>query len=162
MTAIWAPVSFIINTSNVSPRKKNADCFSLKSTRRKIIPRSKSRRKHQLFPRGWQIKNVSRRSIVAVHGLGGDWESTWTDSGDKLWLRDFLPKQLKEAGVESRIFSYGYDASTAFSNSVADIDDQACILLDFLKLERSSSREEQRPIIFIAHSLGGIIVKKVS
>ena len=38
--------------------------------------------------------------IVAVHGLGGHFEGTWTDSdSNKLWLRDFLPSQLEEVGM---------------------------------------------------------------
>lgn len=57
--------------------------------------------------------------------------------------------------------SYGYDSTTAFSKSVTDIEDQATMLLNALALERQSSPENKRPLIFIAHSLGGIIVKKV-
>jgi protein SERAC1 len=57
--------------------------------------------------------------------------------------------------------SYGYNSTTAFSKSVTDIDDEAAILLDKLDVERNSKAEKRRPIIFISHSLGGIIVKKV-
>lgn len=99
--------------------------------------------------------------IVAVHGLGGHFEETWTASDSKqLWLRDFLPSQLNDAGITARVMSYGYDSSTAFSKSVTDIDDQAKILIDALSSERASQVEKERPLIFIAHSLGGIIVKK--
>ena len=57
--------------------------------------------------------------------------------------------------------SYGYNAGTFFSNSVTDVEDQAKMLLQALNLERQSPSEKERPLIFIAHSLGGIIVKKV-
>lgn len=65
------------------------------------------------------------------------------------------------AGIVARIMSYGYDSTTAFSKSVTDIEDQARILIDTLNSERASQSEKDRPLVFIAHSLGGIIVKKV-
>ena len=46
-------------------------------------------------------------SIVAVHGLNGHRENTWTMNG-RNWLRDFLPKNIPNA----RIYSWGYDANT--------------------------------------------------
>ena len=94
-------------------------------------------------------------SIVAVHGLSGDWERTWTDEDGQLWLRDFLPSQLPNA----RIMSYGYNSETVFSKAITDIDDEAAMLLDWLDGERQS--EKIRPIIFVSHNLGGIVVKKV-
>ena len=95
-------------------------------------------------------------SIVAVHGLGGDWQSTWTDENGKLWLRDFLPSQLPNA----RIMSYGYNSETVFTQSVEDITDTAMILLERLTSKRQEVEERTRPIMFISHSLGGIVVKK--
>lgn len=70
-------------------------------------------------------------------------------------------ENLLFAGITARIMSYGYDSTTAFSKSVTDIEDQATILIDTLSLERWSPSEKSRPLVFIAHSLGGIIVKKV-
>lgn len=74
-----------------------------------------------------------------------------------MWLRDFLSAQLPSA----RIMSYGYNGNTFFSNSIADIDDVAVSLLDSLDGERLSNDCKGNPIIFISHSLGGIVVKKV-
>ena len=56
--------------------------------------------------------------------------------------------------------SYGYNSKVAFSKDVSDIEDQARTLLHDLNMERMSSAQKERPIIFLAHSLGGIIVKK--
>ena len=95
-------------------------------------------------------------SIVAVHGLGGDWQGTWTDENGKLWLRDFLPSQLPNA----RVMSYGYYSETVFTQSVEDITDTAIILLERLTTKRQEVEERERPIMFISHSLGGIVVKK--
>jgi len=79
----------------------------------------------------------------------------------KNWLKDFLPFQLRDAGITTRVLSYGYDSDTAFTKAVTDIDDVAGMLLDRLVGERQSAEEKSRAIIFVAHSLGGIVVKKV-
>lgn len=94
--------------------------------------------------------------VVAIHGLGGDWQGTWTADNGRLWLRDFLPAEVQNA----RMFSYGYNSQIAFTKSVADISDVARMLLDSLKGERKGAAVT-RPLVFISHSLGGIIVKKV-
>ena len=94
---------------------------------------------------------------MAVHGLGGDYEDTWKDSSGSLWLRDFIPERFPKA----RVWSFGYD-SAILSKSVGDIDDVANVLVDSLDGERQGQHWERKPIIFIAHSLGGIVVKRVS
>ena len=98
--------------------------------------------------------------IVAVHGLMGHPYTTWTrgkDPNGKAWISDFLPSQLPHA----RVFSYGYDSNFVHSSSIARIPEFAMNLLAWLKLRRSTESERQRPLLFICHSLGGIIVKKV-
>ena len=60
--------------------------------------------------------------------------------------------------------SYGYNSEAVFSREVIDIGDEAAMLLDRLNGERQSDERQGgkiRHIIFISHSLGGIIVKKV-
>ncbi|KAH8745732.1 Alpha/Beta hydrolase protein [Hyaloscypha finlandica] len=99
--------------------------------------------------------------IIAVHGLGGHWERTWKDSEtNKVWLRDFLPLQLRDSNINPRVFSYGYDSSVAFSRSITDINDVADDFLDRLSHVRPNVADKRRPILLIAHSLGGLIVKK--
>lgn len=73
------------------------------------------------------------------------------------WLRDLLPNDCKN----SRILTYGYDSRVAkgYGASVNqnNIFQHATDLL--FALERT--RKLQRPIIWVAHSLGGILVKQV-
>jgi hypothetical protein len=106
-------------------------------------------------------KAAELNSIIAVHGLGGHWRQTWTGDSGKNWLKDFLPLQLQDAGITARVLSYGYDSDTAFTKAVTDIDDVAGMLLDRLVGERQSREEKSRGVTFIAHSLGGVVAKKV-
>ena len=74
-------------------------------------------------------------SLVAVHGLGGDAEATWTHPKTKaFWLKDFLPLDVPGA----RIFTFGYNADLAFGNTTASIIDHAKDLLSSLIDERES------------------------
>ncbi|KAG9699739.1 serine carboxypeptidase, partial [Aureobasidium melanogenum] len=101
--------------------------------------------------------------IVAVHGLMGHWANTWNSGnshGDSMFLRDRIPSDLSRIGVRARIFSYGYDSAVVFSKSAATIDQAAIMLLSRLLGKRRTSEEKGRPIIFIAHSLGGLVVKQ--
>jgi len=99
--------------------------------------------------------------VIAVHGLGGNWQSTWTASNGKLWLRDFLPLQLQQIGIAARVLSFGYDSESFFTKSISDIDGVASIFVEFLNAVRQTEEEKSRPIIILAHSLGGIIIKRV-
>lgn len=93
--------------------------------------------------------------VVAVHGLAGDAFKTWEYGNGTLWLRDLLPEEIPSA----RIMTFGYDSTVAFSNSVARIEDKALDLLNRLGALRDD-HTERRSVVFICHSLGGIVVKK--
>lgn len=95
-------------------------------------------------------------SIVAIHGLNGHPTRTWSENG-RLWLTDLLPSDLPNA----RIFTYDYNSKAAFTGSVSRIDDFARTLLERLIAKRRQlSGPEKRPLLFICHSLGGIVLKK--
>ena len=94
--------------------------------------------------------------VVAVHGLQGHYRKTWTEGG-KTWLQDFLPHALPAA----RIMSFGYNSTVIATKSIAGIDEFARQLLEGLEQKRRGGAEE-RPIVFVCHSLGGVVVKKVS
>ncbi|KAK3297986.1 uncharacterized protein B0H64DRAFT_474003 [Chaetomium fimeti] len=101
--------------------------------------------------------------IVAVHGLNGSALGTWTtlDSG-VCWLNDpqFLPKYVKNA----RVMVWGYNASfsslTGHVPSNDRIHHHAHTLVANLAADRRLSGTADKPIIFLCHSLGGIVVKR--
>ncbi|KAH8805440.1 hypothetical protein F5884DRAFT_446454 [Xylogone sp. PMI_703] len=91
----------------------------------------------------------SRVDLVAIHGQGGNWKTSWTDKvTGTFWLGDILP----EVVPESRILSYGYGASK--SSVIAARD-----LLTELDELRKNTDSQQRPVIFLAHSFGGVLLK---
>ncbi|KAL8818801.1 MAG: hypothetical protein Q9223_002642 [Gallowayella weberi] len=96
--------------------------------------------------------------VIAIHGLGGDAFSTWTDRHGHMWLRDALPRDLPR----SNIWTYGYDSAVALSGSVSSIQDFARDLLERLLGIQASEKQTERPHIFICHSLGGIQLLKAA
>lgn len=96
--------------------------------------------------------------VVLLHGLTGDRERTWTSPRThKLWARDFLPSDLPE----TRVLTFGYDAYLTRLGLIAKnhIREHAAVLLSSLSGLRQSPDTNKRPIIFVAHSLGGLLCK---
>lgn len=96
-------------------------------------------------------------SIVAIHGLNGHAFKTWTDQDGHMWLRDSLPHHIPN----SRIMTYGYDSALRHTKSKLHLNDFAQDLLSWLDRERQEPEEEKRPLVFICHSLGGVVVKQM-
>lgn len=72
-----------------------------------------------------------------------------------MWLRDALPHDLPGA----RVLTYGYDTRLAESNSFQNLEDVALTFCASLRVALGS-RPPDRPLIFIAHSLGGLVLKQ--
>ena len=91
--------------------------------------------------------------IIFVHGLNGSPRHTWCNSDQSIvWPTEFLPQELPSA----RIFYYGYNVLS----HVWDLNDGLSSEFDvFLQRLQTSREERQIPIVFIAHSLGGLIVR---
>ncbi|CAI6336638.1 unnamed protein product [Periconia digitata] len=104
--------------------------------------------------------------IVFVHGLGGTSRTTWSKGKnfDNCWPEKWLPA---EVGIQSaRILTFGYDANFASVKSTlaTGIMNFAKSLLYYMKFGKNEQLEDlnlgQRPIIFIVHSMGGLVVKQ--
>ncbi|KAH6714466.1 Alpha/Beta hydrolase protein, partial [Leptodontidium sp. MPI-SDFR-AT-0119] len=93
--------------------------------------------------------------IVAIHGLNGDARRSWTKGDGPLWLQENLPRSLPGA----RVYTYSYN-SKVWSSSRGDVRDWAKTLLVCLSSQRKTEKHRGRGIVFICHSLGGIVCKR--
>ncbi|THC99933.1 hypothetical protein EYZ11_000631 [Aspergillus tanneri] len=99
--------------------------------------------------------------VVFVHGLNGHPYNTWATQSGMFWPADLLPEVLGTSRV--RILTYGYNANvTAFTDGVSKdrILNHAETLASGLAANRNLRGCADRPIIFVCHSLGGLVVKR--
>jgi hypothetical protein len=101
--------------------------------------------------------NVCEVDIVLVHGLGSNPEKTWTAKNGVFWPKDLLPTAIKSA--TARILVYGYKAHLSESSTIHQ-HAQNLILQLVVDRGRNNNTLMENPIIWVAHSLGGLVVKK--
>ncbi|KAI4264892.1 MAG: hypothetical protein L6R42_000006 [Xanthoria sp. 1 TBL-2021] len=100
--------------------------------------------------------------IVFVHGLTGNAYSTWLHKETRThWPSELLRQDIPN----SRILSFGYDADVVhmFGGGQASnnrLSNHAESLVGKLVRERERSETETRKIIFVAHSLGGLVTEQ--
>lgn len=97
--------------------------------------------------------------IVALHGLNGHRDLTRTDRLTGLnWLsnENCLSKDIPNA----RILTFGYNSKTYFSRSKSNVQDFASELIAAISTRRQTAIERKRPLVFICHSLGGLVFKQ--
>lgn len=100
--------------------------------------------------------------IVFIHGLTGDAYNTWLHKETGIhWPSKLLGQDIPD----SRILSFGYDADVVnilgggpASNS--RLSNHAESLVGKLVRARERSETETRKIIFVAHSLGGLVTEQ--
>ncbi|KAH0611869.1 uncharacterized protein H6S33_011134 [Morchella sextelata] len=93
--------------------------------------------------------------IVAVTGLGGHAFESWQSrQSDQMWLKDFLPCSIPE---NIRILTYGYNSSLTKPGKRSMVDYRRGFV-QVLSNARSAAEERARPLIFIGHSLGCILI----
>lgn len=96
--------------------------------------------------------------ILFVHGLRGHRLNTWS-KGSCCWPRDILPEDMPQA----RVMTFGYDTSAvhlAAATSQNSIFGHVENLLVDLKNERRTANAGTKPLIFVGHSLGGLVIKQ--
>ncbi|KAG8160989.1 hypothetical protein KVR01_009253 [Diaporthe batatas] len=96
--------------------------------------------------------------IIFVHGLNGGSQSTWSKGklASKFWPKEWLPKD--DAFQNVRFHSFGY-SSGLNRQSVLNVRDFAQSLLGAVKDSPVIREDGKSKIIFVAHSMGGLVVK---
>jgi hypothetical protein len=100
--------------------------------------------------------------VIALPGLGGHAFGSFKEkNGSYMWLRDSLPEDLTDEGDEpiARIMIYGYESAVFGSESFQSLTDLASSLNT--NLLRLAKAKLPKPIVFLAHSLGGLLFKQV-
>lgn len=91
--------------------------------------------------------------IVFVHGLGGKSHGTWRHEDGFFW-----PEELGSARPDCGIWTVGYPAGfTSLGERGMSIEKRGGNLANQLTLKGIG----QRPVIFITHSMGGLVVKSL-
>ncbi len=100
--------------------------------------------------------NAERKAdVIFIHGLGGDAYGTWQkdDKDENCW-----PKWLGEELPYIGVWSLQYSASpTAWKGTTMPIYWRSGNVLEKMKVRQFGVR----PIIFICHSLGGLLAKQI-
>lgn len=99
--------------------------------------------------------------IVFVHGLNPNGiethaRQTWTDDGGVFWPDILLRQDLPSA----RVLLFAYNSSILSNASSAHVASHARTLCDRLMNRRREAQEIHRALLFVAHSLGGLLVKQ--
>ncbi|WP_409182830.1 tetratricopeptide repeat protein [Amycolatopsis sp. VS8301801F10] len=92
--------------------------------------------------------------VVFVHGLDGDARASWRRGGDGTFWPRWLAADL--AGVA--VWTVGYDAwSSGWRGRSMPVPDRAVNLM--AQLQNAGLGE--RPLCFVTHSMGGLLVKEI-
>lgn len=111
--------------------------------------------------------NGRKADIIFIHGLGGTSKWSWPKDKrpDLFWPLTFLP--LEPDLCLARILTFGYNAAFQKSGNIGTtVLDFAKDLLFDLKYGKDRDMDELEmgkvPIIFVIHSMGGLVVKEAS
>jgi predicted alpha/beta hydrolase family esterase len=100
--------------------------------------------------------NKRLADVVFVHGLGGDARSTWMRDRDD--EATFWPSWLAQDFPGLGVWTLGYAAeASAWKGASMALPDRGQSVLELFVNKGLASR----PLIFITHSLGGLLVKQM-
>lgn len=114
---------------------------------------------HLVEPENFASKRATCMDVIFVHGLGGDHQGTWTNAAHEVW-----PQWVADAHLSVRVMTLEYPASIGAltqgaASSQLDTTALAHGIADCFR--NQSPRVGSRPCIFVCHSLGGLLIKRV-
>ncbi|KAJ1323239.1 protein SERAC1 [Microdochium nivale] len=158
------PAAVVTPEPQTTPHSDISPTTRVASERRGSEPEGEHPKKgplgcHVLYDPPTQLAPAA--DVVFVHGLTGDSHDTWCHKSDFEhvdWPSDLLKLDLPDV----RVLGFGYDADVvgiwtpASTNRAAN---HAENLLGSITRLRERTGSEDRPLLFVMHSLGGIVVQ---
>lgn len=104
-----------------------------------------------------RTNSVRRGDVIFIHGLGGHPQKTWHPQG-KYDDNNFWPTWLGEDLPDVGIWSLGYEVEPfKWKGNTMPLADRATNILALL----DSYAIGEKPLIFVTHSFGGLLVKQM-
>ncbi|KAI0481790.1 hypothetical protein F4859DRAFT_476008 [Xylaria cf. heliscus] len=107
----------------------------------------------QLYPTS--DNHPVRADIIAITGMDGHAYGSWMSRqvDNVMWLRDFLARDLPDC----RTMIYGYHSKLLASN-MSQLEEYGRLFLTEIEKIRDTKELQRRPLIFICHSYGGVLL----
>ncbi|KAK5682670.1 hypothetical protein LTS10_005799 [Elasticomyces elasticus] len=114
----------------------------------------------------YQPSTAGPVDIIFVHGLGGHIWKTWAkgDDPELFWPSQWLPEDAVIG--KARVFSFGYNSEfgPGSGKTVTNVADFAKDLLNDMRFGQDDEGHDFKigsvPVIFVVHSMGGLVAKK--
>ena len=94
--------------------------------------------------------------VIFVHGLDGHHERSWQHNADD--VGSYWPRWIADAFPDATVWTLSYElASSSWIGNAIPLFDRAKNVIALLQANAIGSK----PVVFIAHSFGGLLVKSV-
>ena len=94
--------------------------------------------------------------VIFVHGLDGHHERSWRHNADD--VDSYWPRWIADAFPDATVWALSYElASSSWIGNAIPLFDRAKNVIALLRANAIGSK----PVVFIAHSFGGLLVKSV-